>query len=120
MLLIRSAQMTALEDIAQRSFEERQVRRLRARPDENDGTADEKALRHYVQRVVHNALGWGIDEEDEVEQLIDWCREQGPDFHLVEGREDLRELLEDPNIEGFAKIDVLREDLFETDGESHG
>ena len=80
----------------------------------------EDALRRYVAHVVRNALAWGIEEVEEVQQLIDWCRDEGPDFHLVAGREELRALLEDPSVAGFAKIDVLREDLFEAEPDARG
>lgn len=114
-LRIRRAQMEIFADAAQRRFEDEQVQRLVQAHDPAEGPADEAALRDYVQHVVKNALVWGIDEIEDVEQLIDWCREEGPDFHLVEGREEAREILEDASIAGFAKIVVLREDVFEVE-----
>ncbi|MCB9594694.1 MAG: hypothetical protein H6719_18385 [Sandaracinaceae bacterium] len=111
--------MEAFADLAQRRFEEAQVRRLLGDLGV-DATIDEDALRRYVAHVVRNALAWGIEEVEEVQQLIDWCRDEGPDFHLVAGREELRALLEDPSVAGFAKIDVLREDLFEAEPDARG
>ncbi|KIG15572.1 hypothetical protein DB30_05446 [Enhygromyxa salina] len=108
--------MQAFADAAQQRFEAQQVARLLAA----DATLDEAPMRQLVSRVVRNALAWGIDEEQDVEALIDWARVEGPDFHLLEGREELRELLEDPQIAGFAKVDVLREDLFEPKGQANG
>lgn len=117
MLQIRQAQLDAFDDASQRDFEEHQIQRLLQQRD--PGLDSEGPLRAYVQHVIRNALAWGIEDVQDVQQLIDWCEHEGPDFHLVAGREELRALLEDPNVAGFAKIDVLREDLFEAEG-GHG
>ena len=98
MLVIRNAQLAAFAAHAVQRFEDEMVAH----------SGGGEAVRHEVKEGMAMARGWGLRDESSVRTFLEWRHEFGPNFHLEERHRAIREILEDPMLAGFAKIQRIR------------
>ncbi|HEX8690870.1 MAG TPA: hypothetical protein VF746_00400 [Longimicrobium sp.] len=100
--------MDAFAALAVQRFEAKMVAHLRSLAGDTGDDDDGAELLRFVKEDIEEARGWGIGGEAEVRTLLEWRQALGPGFHLDESRAEIRAVLEDPFLAGFAKVQRVR------------
>ncbi len=117
MLKIRKEQMELLETHMMRKYEQRVVRKIKqAFPEWYGQEGDEKAYL-LVQAGIRKAEGYGITEDDDVEEFTLLLVPFGLTFEKKPERAECREILEDPDLPADAKVAMVAEEL-EAEGDA--
>jgi hypothetical protein len=107
MLVIRKAQMDALNAYVVESFENEVAAQLAARFPERSAQMGEAGVRELIQAGIRKSLSYGVQAQDDVARVIELMVEFGEEF---DKRPDLAwpcEALRDRVLTGDAKVSLL-------------
>ncbi len=113
MLQVRQEQIDVLNDHAQEVFERRLAEYFRRPRGDLAGLARFDALA-LVQHTVTMADAYGIEADDDITALGDVYRRLGWGFEDEHEFEDLASVLRAPTLSGYAKIELLNEQIAHT------
>jgi hypothetical protein len=111
MLTIREAQMRSMEARLQADFVEQAVKTLASRFPARYQQLGEAAVREIATAGLAKGTRFGIGERADLECLIRWMFEHGPQFEAQPAWQWARAILEDPELPGDGKILLLRRRL---------
>jgi hypothetical protein len=111
MLTIRPEQIQAFEAHLMRQYEDRVIANLTKAYPDRFKAEDKEKTRAFVQAGVRKAAPYGITEDDDTEAFIFLLSVHGMDFEKPPERVECRAILEDKDLEGDAKVSLLRREL---------
>ncbi|MFH1138304.1 MAG: DUF4123 domain-containing protein [Pseudomonadota bacterium] len=115
--VIRDDQITAFSERLRRDFEDRLAALLGvAHPDKAGGLSREESS-GFAARAVAQAAKYGITEEREAAMFAEFVLELGEDFNKNKKNDWIEELLKDPDLDGRAKVQLIRKGLAERDAQ---
>ncbi|MBU2550301.1 MAG: DUF4123 domain-containing protein [Proteobacteria bacterium] len=113
-LVIHSAQLDAFYDHSRSNYEGRLAAEFQAvqaqRPCDLPDLAGE-ALLERIHGAVDKALEYGVDEEDDLTAFVDITFRLGEDFDQDPKHDWAVKILQDPGLEGHAKVERIRRNL---------
>jgi hypothetical protein len=111
MFTIRDAQMRAFEAVMVDRFVDTTVARIaREHPARYEAMGPE-ATRALVRRGIERAKKYAIEETGAVGAFIDLMVTIHPEFELQEDMEDVREVLEDREVSGETRMEIVGQQL---------
>ncbi len=113
MFKIRQEQMDAFKPDLLRRFEERVAVHVRESCAEETAALSEEDLGRCVHEAVQRARGYGIEREDDVVDFVEWTFELGPRFELEREYSWALTILQDPQLDGEAKVVEIADRLEE-------
>jgi hypothetical protein len=119
MLRIRKEQMDLLDAHMMRVYERRVVRKIKQTFPEWYRQEGEDKAHLLVQAGIRKAEGYRITEDDDVERFILLLVPYGLAFEEKPERSECREILEDQDLPGDAKVAMVSEEL-ESEGNVPG
>jgi hypothetical protein len=108
-LVIRREQMDALDAYSRATFRQRVVDHLAIDLPQRWAQLGPGGAEMLVDRCIEKGMGYGIDEEDDLQVYVDLCAELGPDFEKDEEMEWARDILLKPSLSGRAKLQLIRQ-----------
>jgi hypothetical protein len=115
-LRIRPEQLRALSEQRKASFERRAIEELHRIYPEDCADMRREELVAFVQRMVANSLGYGIDDEDDILAYLFLAIEHGEDFDKDPALPVCLNVLPDPELPGASKIQILYDLLVGAEG----
>lgn len=108
-LVIRREQMDALDAYSRAMFRQRVLDHLATDLPQRWSQLGPGGAEMLVDRCLAKGMGYGIDEEDDLQAYVDLCAELGPDFEKDEEMEWARDILLKPSLSGRAKLQLIRQ-----------
>jgi hypothetical protein len=107
MLTIRKEQMDAFERHVRRKYEDRVIARIaKVYPEQYKQDGEEKT-RYFVKAGIEKSEKHGIEEDDDAERFILLLFAHGLDFDNAPDRAECRQILDDKDLPGDAKVSLL-------------
>jgi len=107
MLTIRNAQMEVLRKAALNQFIFSTAARLRTDHPAKAAAFDDERLRDLVRLAAEKAPRYGIDKLTEVARFAAHLLLRGADFDQNQADQRLQEILNDPEMHGWERLDEL-------------
>ena len=111
MLVIRTAQTKAFEDASYRDFIHRMTKHLlETFPDESTQLSQEAgpaAIPSFIEETIQLGRRWGLTSERAVAGLLNLTMVYGRNFELGPEMDWTIDILEDAEMDGQAKIDLI-------------
>ena len=118
MLKIRKEQMETLDAHMMRKYEQRVMKKIAAKfPERYKQDGSEKML-ELVRAGIHKAEKHSITEDDDVELFILVLVEHGLSFEQKPEMAECRDILEDEDMPGDAKVSMIYDELEAEDEDS--
>ena len=111
MLTIRRAQMEVFEAHMLRQFETQVLRNIARRCPVEFKEKGEEATRVLIRAGIQKAEQYGIEEKPDIERVAYLVFDRGPDFEKPEHMAWCREILEDKELPGDAKVALVYDEL---------
>ncbi|HEY3820533.1 MAG TPA: hypothetical protein VGL81_25380 [Polyangiaceae bacterium] len=111
MLTIRDEQMRVFEAARVDRFVDATVARIAHEHPVRYGALGPEGTRALVRQGIARAKTYAIEETGAVGAFIDLMLTIHPEFELQPGMEEVREVLEDVEVSGETRLEIVREDL---------
>ena len=107
-LIIRREQMDALDAYSRAAFRQRLLDHLVVDLPERWSQLGPGGSELLVDRSIEKGVGYGIDDEEDLQAYVDLCAQLGQDFEKDAEMEWAREILLKPSLSGRAKLQLIR------------
>jgi PAS domain-containing protein len=111
LLTIRKAQIAAFDAMMMRRFEGRVLARLTQELPAAVRALGGDGARAYVETAIRNATGYGVVEDADAERYVLLLAGHGLGADAMPDEEGRREILEDADLPGDAKVQLLERRL---------
>ena len=111
MFTIRSEQMSQLQAHMMRKYEDRVIAKIAEAYPKRFKQEGEEKVREFIQAAIRKGEPHGITEDDETEQFALLLFAHGLDFEKAPGKEECRRILNDPDLPGDAKVNLLEREM---------
>jgi hypothetical protein len=108
LLIIRQEQMAALAAYTRRAFRKRMIEHLRRDFPRRALELGPEGVAALVDGSIQRALGYGIDDEDDLRAFIDQGVVPDGPFEEQPGMEWAQEILRKSSLSGHAKMQLVR------------
>jgi hypothetical protein len=107
-LIIRKAQMDALDASSREAFRERMLRHVAKDFPARAAELGPKGIRRLVDASIDKGPEYGIAGEDDLQAFLDLMIELGPGFDEEPALAWAREILTRTSLSGQAKVELIR------------
>ena len=108
MLIIRQAQMAALDAYSRDAFRERMLLHLTKDFPARAVELGPKGIRRLVDASIDKGADYRIASEDDLQAFVDLMVELGPEFDEEPAMDWARQILTRTSLSGQAKVELIR------------
>jgi hypothetical protein len=112
LLIIRKAQMEALQRKQVLDFEQRSALRIRGQYPDDCVTLGDEGILNLIRYTMHSGAAWGIHSEHALNGLMQLYIEFGRELELAPYRQWALQLLGHRKLPGAIKVNLIKSRLF--------